>query len=136
MQLTALVTLLPSAKYEVADVYYASSDGLFQISTNKNIIMFVLDCFSTSYLDEVIVQFPDVLDNFSDFTYFENCSATCFGTFFGMSTMIGEYYYDFDKPYNEYFDGIWTSPTTTDYYEQLSHAGYLRSIFASYTLFA
>ena len=84
MQAVALVSLLvtaPEEAYERAKV----DDRLwgkdqYTVSADKNIIVFVLDYFSSLYLQQMMAVYPDGADCLHDFTYYSNADCTYYGT--------------------------------------------------------
>ena len=50
-------------------------DGVDEVSSKGNVIMFVLDTFDVAYLNEVLQEDPGVLDEFTGFTNFKNSTG-------------------------------------------------------------
>ena len=57
-----------------------SGAGQYTLSSNENIILFVLDNFSNTFWDEALASYPDMTDSLSDFTYYNNADCAYWGT--------------------------------------------------------
>lgn len=63
-------------------------DGISEVSTGNNIIMFVLDTFDTGYLKEAVATEPGCLDEFTGFTWFDNSTGSMIPTRYAMASML------------------------------------------------
>ena len=61
-----------------------TQEGLFDLSQNDNVVVFVLDMFDTATMDEVLEDDPAVLDEFTGFTYYHNSSGSMVPTRYGV----------------------------------------------------
>lgn len=67
---------------------------LFSYSKNdKNIVVLVLDAFSSSHMPSILEQYPHFKQNFDGFTFFANTSGTTISTYHTIATLIGGEYY-------------------------------------------
>lgn len=76
MQLVALISLLittPALSEEKNG--YLSTKGMFELSKNDNVIVFILDYFDGTRMDAILSQDPDILEPFRGFTYFPNSTS-------------------------------------------------------------
>lgn len=129
VQLVALVTLIATAddnafakSYE--NVSYISDEGQFCLSSQDNIIVIVLDFFSNQYIEPMLEEYPEALDGFNDFTYYDNADCMYFGTFPSLAHLATGQELDVAVPVNEWFSNIWSCPETRGYYSSLQNAGY------------
>ena len=67
---------------------FPTVDGLFEVASDNNIILFVLDTFDNDYLDEALIDDPEILTPFTGFIRFQNCSGSMIPTSFGMPSLI------------------------------------------------
>lgn len=65
-----------------------TTDGISEVSSKNNIIMFVLDTYDTSFLREGVDDDPGCLDEFTGFTWFENSTGLMIPTRYAMASML------------------------------------------------
>lgn len=53
-----------------------TAQGLYEVGSNENVIVFVLDFFDTQLFEEILAKHPDVLEEFTGFTYFRNSTGS------------------------------------------------------------
>lgn len=70
------------------------------VSEGHNVVMFVLDTVDNGYFDQVLEQYPDIVDNYTGFTHYANCSGMMIPTRYAMTDLItGRYLTDEDESY-------------------------------------
>lgn len=62
--------------------------GLFDLSKNDNVIVFVLDMFDTATMDSVLEDDPEVLSEFTGFTYYHNSAGSMVPTRYGLKYLL------------------------------------------------
>lgn len=78
-----------------------TTDGLGEVSTSDNVVVFVLGTFDNVFLDQVLEEYPDALDGFTGFTRYTNSSGLMIPTRYAMSTLLtGQTLDDDDEAYN------------------------------------
>ncbi len=135
MQATAFVSLLvtaPDEAYERAKV----DDRLwgkdqYTVSADKNIIVFVLDYFSSLYLQQMLTVYPDGADCLHDFTYYSNADCTYYGTFPSLAHMLTGGEVDTTVPNSEWCRNIWKDDLTTDFYQKLHENHYQVNVYTT-----
>ncbi len=113
------------SKYEHGD-YYLSSKDLYSVSSEKNVIIFVLDTFAQEFLESIVVDHPDVMDPLDGFTYYTNATCAYPTTAGSMPFILTGQYYKNDQLYKEHINEAYQN---TDFYEQLNKAGYDISLY-------
>ncbi len=110
IHVVALITLVLTTDFhEKAVSGYLSTDRMFELSAKKNVIVFVLDNFDNSFLDDVVTQDPDLFQQLEGFTYYPNYIATYGNTYPSIVYMLtGEKYY-FDKEPTVYKEEAYTN---------------------------
>lgn len=63
-------------------------DGVTEVSSKNNVIVFVLDTFDTAYLRQVVEADSSCLDGFTGFTWFENSTGSMIPTRYAMSAFL------------------------------------------------
>ena len=142
MQAVAMVSLLataPKDAYERAK----GSDRLwgkdqYTVSSNENIIVFVLDYFSSLYLQQMLEVYPDGADCLHDFTYYSNADCTYYGTFPSLAHMLTGCEVDTTVPVEEWCRNIWNNESTVEFYQELQASNYKANVYTtdSYVLTA
>lgn len=59
---------------------YVTKGGLLTVSPKSNVVVFVLDTYDTSILEEILAEDSNALADFEDFTYFPNSLGTMIPT--------------------------------------------------------
>lgn len=102
--------------------YYLTNDGIYEVSSEENIIVFVLDGFEDVYFQEMLKEEPEKYNSvFKDFTHFRNASAGGAHTKIGMPAIITGEPYPGEISYEEYIqesfnrDGLYTELKRQNY---------------------
>lgn len=81
------VNQMQSDKEEVPQTL-VTSKGEFEVSSSDNIIVFVLDFFDTNLMNELLDEHPDVLDDFTGFTYYRNSVGSLIPTRYALPYLL------------------------------------------------
>ena len=102
--------------------YYLSNEGIYEVSSEENVIVFVLDAFDDAYFQEILQEEPEKYKAvFEDFTHFKNASAGGAHTKIGMPAIITGESYPGVISYAEYVkesfnkDGLYTELKRQNY---------------------
>jgi len=113
------------SKYSHGD-YYLTSENLYSLSSEKNIIIFVLDTFAQSFLDEMLVERPELLEPLDGFTEYVNATCAYPTTVGSMPYILTGQYYKNEQTFREYIQEAYKN---TDFYEQLHKESYDVSLY-------
>ena len=83
MQLVGVISVAVDASKTAVDEQgkpYVTQGSLLTVSPKSNVIVFVLDTYDTSILENIRKEDPRYLDDFEDFTYFRNSAGTMIPT--------------------------------------------------------
>lgn len=135
IQVVALVSLLATAPQE-AYKRLQGSDRLsgeeqYTVSANENIIVFVLDYFSSLYLQQMLEVYPDGADCLHDFTYYSNADCTYYGTFPSLAHMLTGCEVDPTVSIDEWCRSIWENESTVDFYRELKDNNYKANVYTT-----
>lgn len=137
IQAVALVSLLVSANdnaYKRQEGnWYLSGENQFTVSSQKNVIVIILDYFSNQYVEPILQQYPDAMDCLQDFTYYSNADCTFFGTFPSLPHMLTGSHQDPKMGMNEWCNSIWESDDTVDFYQMLNEKNYKVNLYTPET---
>lgn len=111
---------------------YLSTDGIYEVSSDENIIIFVLDAFDDIYFQEIIKEEPEKYEKiFENFTHYNNASAGGASTKIGMSAIVTGKHYPGGISYTDYIrqsfdhDGLYSALQKEKYDVRL----YTESVF-------
>lgn len=104
--------------------YYINAEKAFELSEKDNVVVFILDNYGNDLLNRTVRDFPDALDKFHDFTYYNDCSGSVKGTFPGICTIVTGVSYDPTKPYEYYFDNAWKQESVVNFFDKLHEEKY------------
>ncbi len=107
--------------------YMVTKAGLFEVSSKKNVIVFVIDTTDTQEFDSVLEKYPDVLDDFTGFTYFRNSTGSMIPTAYGIPFLVSGEMLQNDEDYQSYID---TRFTRSSFIQDVSSSNYSVSLYA------
>ncbi len=107
--------------------YMVTKEGLFEVSSKKNVIVFVIDTTDTQEFDCVLEKYPDVLDNFTGFTYFRNSTGSMIPTAYGIPFLVSGEMLSCDEDYQNYID---TRFTRSSFIQDIASQNYSVSLYA------
>lgn len=133
MQTVALVSLLVTAPKDAYErpkqADHLSGKDQYTVSSEKNIIVFVLDYFSSLYLQQMLAVYPDGANCLHDFTYYNNADCTYFGTFPSMEHMLTGCEVDTTVPLSEWCQNSWNNDLTVDFYQEMRDNNYKINLY-------
>lgn len=109
MQGAALAATLLTAPAQARAEEYLSTDGLYEVSSKKNIIVFLLDRLDTAYIDDLLDDDPYALDGLTGFTYYPNNISQYCRTYPAVTCMLTGKLCFHDTPAEQYFEEAWTN---------------------------
>lgn len=74
--------------------YISTTENLFTLSEKDNVVVFLMDMFDSSYLDELIAQDDPVLDDYDDFVYYRNHTGSYSTTNYSLGSLFINDYVD------------------------------------------
>jgi len=107
-----------------------STENQFQLSTDSNLIVISLDHFSGDFIDILLEEYPDILDNFSDFTLFRNYSPVMGSTTVALNTMLTGFPYTTIST-DEWLKKAWSSAQALAFFDELKAQNFDRRLFVS-----
>lgn len=119
MQFASFVSLGISVPKNTGEVQL-TTDDMFQLSKDKNVIVFVLDTMDAQFFEKYVISDPEYMELFKDFTYFDNAVSGGGPTVYGMPMLLTGTYYEGEK-YEEYLSAAYAH---TNLYEKLQKHNY------------
>ena len=105
--------------------YYLSTENMLKLGREKNLTVFLLDTVSNRDIEETTEAFPDILNQFADFTRFDNANSNFMMTFPSLVEILTAYDPKFTAfDYAEILDEAWKNPAAEAFYSGLQEEGY------------
>lgn len=89
----------------------ATHEGLYTLSPHDNVVVFVLDTYDQRYLDQVLADDPQALDEFTGFTCFTNSTGSMVPTRYAMPFLTTGRMPDGTVPFRD-FTRTWFEQST------------------------
>lgn len=105
-----------------------TTKDMFSLSPKKNVIIFILDTFDASYMNEILDKYPKYKELFKGFTYYNNTLGAYPTTKGALPHILTGERYDNSVPYNEYIDHAYDK---TVLYDVLKREGFDIGIYAN-----
>jgi len=125
VQAVALVSLMLTGDIMAREENLVlTTDGLYEVASEHNIIVFVLDMYDLSYVDIVLAETPDFYDRLDGFTRFENMTSVYSRSYPANSYLLtglelDEYYIESPE---ECIDKAFTESTFLPYLKELGYS--------------
>lgn len=108
--------------------HYLSDEGIFELSAEKNVLVFLLDRLDVKYIDQVLADEPGFLDDLEGFTYYPDYTAMYARTYPSVGYLLTGQVGYFDKSAGQYFDEAYREGT---FLPDLKTAGYTTKLYMS-----
>ncbi len=132
MQLISLVVLLIPI-FMQGDFAYPSlpvltTKGLYEMGSDENIVVFVLDAFDEEFFQKIRTDAPDIVEDLDGFVFYDNFTSTYTKTIYSMTCVIGGRIFRNELPRAEWVEENAKQPM---YYDELTKAGYNISMYTT-----
>lgn len=119
-----LINGLPAMNSKDYEAYSLDGRKQFEVSSEENVIVFIMDTFYNGYLDRYIEEHPESAETLSDFTLYNNVTSTCAHTAFSIPSILTNHDTDFTVKLTESNAAAWHSAEAEDFYGQMQENGY------------
>ncbi len=106
-----------------------SGEGQYSVSSEENIIIFILDTLPNHYFEIAMDEYPEIAFSLADFTYYNNTECNYFGTFPSIPHMITGHKFDPTMSIDTWLYDCWNNERTVQFYQELHDAGYEANIY-------
>lgn len=121
-----------------ADSGYLSQDGIYTVSKQKNVIVFMLDRFDKEYADHQLYgdpsikkpANPEIWEGLKGFTYYQNFTGSYTRTYPSVAYLLTGIKTDYSMPYMQYLEKAWTETT---FLSDIKSAGYNCRVYSDVT---
>ena len=107
---------------------YLTREGLTEVSSGKNIIIFIVDRFDVTYCDDIFAKETDFFDGLDGFTYFDDNVSLYSRTYPGVTTIVTGVDNDFSGTASEYFEKAYK---TSDFLRDLKANNYKIKLYTA-----
>ncbi len=104
----------------------ATHEGLYTLSPDENVVVFVLDTYDQRYLDQALADDPRLLDEFTGFTCFTNSTGSMIPTRYAVPFLMTGRMPDGTEPFRD-FTRTWFQKSTL--LPDIRNAGYTVGIY-------
>ncbi len=104
----------------------ATHEGLYTLSPDENVVVFVLDTYDQRYLDQAVADDPRLLDEFTGFTCFTNSTGSMIPTRYAVPFLMTGRMPDGTEPFRD-FTRTWFQKSTL--LPDIRNAGYTVGIY-------
>lgn len=87
---------------------YLSQDGMLELSSNENVIVFILDTFDVRTMDQILNENSDFLQPLTGFTYFPNATSTHSRTYPSITYLLTGNMCYFDQEPTDYVNSAFS----------------------------
>ena len=102
MQTGSLVPLILSAPNDIGNSWALTKENEFELSANRNTVVFVVDTLDAQWAEKHVLSEPDLKEDLTDFTYFDNVVSGGAPTILGMPAMLTGEIYGKTNEYREF----------------------------------
>ena len=135
MQLMAIVSLIVSNNGRNKDFNWLSGEEQFNIASNENIIVLIPDSFCRGVLKEVLEEYPDAMDSFNDFTYYDNVDSIYNRTYMSMIHMFTGEKFDETVDRYEWTKNSFAADKPKKFFSILKDKGYKTNLYTKDILY-
>lgn len=121
MQGAGLLETILNAPEEKETSAFLSTENMFDVSKNDNIIVFIIDRFDMSYYNELKAYDPDFFEDFDGFTSYTDNIALYARTYPAVCSILTGVENDFSTTRTEYFTKAYSEST---FLKDIANAGY------------
>lgn len=123
---TFVVLFIGNEGYEKKDYLTCVKDNQFEMSTDQNFVILVLDAIDAGRFGQVWEEHPEYEEAFADFTYYEDTMAGYPCTDCAMPLLLSGEWYENGEPYEDYVQRVYGESA---FFSELENRGYELSVY-------
>ena len=121
IQIPAMVLGLVNYKPKQGAEISVTTDGIYELSNKKNLILILFDTMDERYFTEFLAAHPEYAENLDGFVHYDNVLSSGARTIMAMPSMMTGVPYLRQTAYSEYIESIWSEETP---FAAMNEAGY------------
>lgn len=125
IQFIGVASLFVSTSDEVRPV--VTKEGLFDIGSDGNVVVFVLDTFDTKEMNHLLEDDPSIADEFTGFTYFPDSVGSIIPTSFAIPFLLSGNTPQETDTFASYVESLYTTST---FLPEIKERGYDIGIYS------
>lgn len=126
VQMASVVSMF--VKDSKIDKPLVTEQGLYDVSEQSNVVVFVLDTFDTSYLDMLLDEDKDALSAFTGFTYYKDSTGSLIPTRYAIPFLLTGSIPQENQSYSEYIDTRYAKST---FMNNVNALGYSAGVYSN-----
>lgn len=132
MQFVACISLMINFKnIDDNEKWIFTNKDELVVSSQQNILVLVLDCFSNEVIPWLKQDYPESLECLNDFVYFDNANSVYEATFMSLAYVLTGMEYDTTCSYLDWGDNAWGSEYCENIYNSLHDKNYKVRIYST-----
>ncbi len=132
IQIPAMIVQMTSYKKKDTLALEITDHGLFDMSAEENIVVFVVDTMDERFYEKYLKEHPEFETNNDGFVHYDNAMTGGARTMLGMPIMLTGVPYEREESYSEYINKIYSDDNNV--LAKMSEAGYDVKVYSE-TLF-
>ena len=104
--------------------YTLSGAEQYEVSSNENVIVFIMDTYYSGFFDEWLENHPEYYDTLSDFIYFDDVNSEILHTALSMPSLLTAHETDYTISLIESNKNCWNSDEANFFYSSMHDDGY------------
>lgn len=104
--------------------YTLSGAEQFEVSSNENVIVFIMDTYYSGFFDEWLENHLEYYDTLSDFIYFDDMNSEVLHTAFSMPSLLTAHEQDYTVKLVDSYKKCWDSDEAKYFYSSMHDDGY------------
>lgn len=136
LEITATASMLLAAQdsvWERKNNYFCDGSNQFQLSKEKNVIVFIFDTLGSNFVRLCFEQSPQTKDIVKDFIWYSDARSNYKFTFPGLHHELTGHIVEPAKDLYDLYRRSWESASSKSFYKQLKENGYDARIYLSNT---
>ncbi len=121
VQLITLITMMLTTSRSAERSFALTRNQEFELSSQNNTIVFVVDTLDGQWMDEFLETDPDAKKGLEGFTYFDNAVSGGAPTILGIPAMLTGTVYDRSESLHSYYENSYENST---FFKDLKDRGY------------
>lgn len=113
-----------------ASVPVYTREGLYEVGSESNIIVIILDTFDEIYYDHVMAESPEILDEYDGFVYYDNFTSVYPTTVYSITQVMSNKIFRNEMTMREWIE---EAAKNRMYFDELTDHGYEISLYPADT---
>ncbi len=105
---------------------YATREGLYNVSSKKNVVVFVLDTTDTAFVQKLYDEYPETFAPLTGFTWYRNSVGSMIPTRYGIPSLL---FGSRPQPGENFNDFVYNWAQSDQYLKDIQDAGYQAGLY-------